>query len=107
MDESSDDFVAASVPHALDYVGAIGALVPLFVSFSSSSTTTVNGEVVASRHQDYVALGGGSLALVCGLATLTLLGSTLSSDKPKRYLATAVLLLLGAHQVVFRSGFVM
>jgi len=85
----------------------LGAVVPFFISSTNSSSTTVNGVVTSSYSHDSIALGGGIAALVFGALTLTLLSRTPARDKVKRIGLTVSVLLLGAYQLVIRSGFIL
>jgi TPR repeat protein len=59
-------------PRGLLVAGAVAGSLPFAMSMSSSSTRTINGELVASTYRDWLAVGGGGVALACGLAGLVL-----------------------------------
>jgi TPR repeat protein len=46
--------------------GAVAAALPMFVTLSSSSSVTINGQVTASVYRDWPAVALGGVAIVCG-----------------------------------------
>ena len=44
----------------------VAAMLPFFGHYTTSSSLSENGEVVASTYRDYVALAGGALAILFG-----------------------------------------
>lgn len=50
--------------------GAIAGAVPFAISMANASYSTVNGEVVSATYRDWVAIGGGAAAVICGLAAI-------------------------------------
>ena len=82
-------------------IAALAAgVIPFGVSLSSSSTTTVNGQVTSSSYFDPVAVACGVLALVLGAVAIK------SSSNTKARAAAAVALLLGAVQLLRGFGVV-
>lgn len=58
---------------------AVAAALPFFGHYTTSSSVTENGEVVASTYRDYVALTGGGFAVLLG--AVALLGALKSTDR--------------------------
>jgi uncharacterized protein len=61
-----------STDRSLAIFGLIAGAVPFMISVSSSSSVTMNGQVVSSSYRDTVAIGGGALAAICGLIAVVL-----------------------------------
>ena len=103
---------APKFPNRLDYVAAVAGLVPFVFSVHSSSSESSSHEVdgVVVEHaehvhfKDFVAIGGGAIAIAFAIATVTLWKSTLPAKKAARMGATIALLVLGAYQLVVRGG---
>ena len=51
-------------------IGLVAGIVPFFLSFHSSTSQSINGEVLHSTYVDYVAVPGGALALLMGVVAL-------------------------------------
>jgi hypothetical protein len=90
---------------AADIFGLIAGLVPFALSFSESKTEysnqTANGLEIGTRttrHMDYIALGGGGVAILCAFIGLFMIGRMKS--KPLRFVIFAVLLALGGFQIM-------
>ncbi|MFO0591375.1 MAG: hypothetical protein U0441_27755 [Polyangiaceae bacterium] len=102
---------APACPHTVDYLAFGAGLIPLFISFRSSSsetvTVTVNGQTTStsqSQFKDPVAMVGGGLALVLALVSLAFWKGTLPQKKGLRIGLTVAAALLGLLQLVVRSG---
>jgi len=80
------------------------AIVPFFVKFGSSSTssTMVNGQVVAqSSHSiNYVAIALGPLAIVLGIAAIVSARKGPAETRLRTFILSGVGILLGALQLV-------
>ncbi|MFT3839662.1 MAG: hypothetical protein QM723_21940 [Myxococcaceae bacterium] len=75
---------AAPAPSTLPLSGvgiaaAVAAGLPFLAHYTTSSSVTENGEVVASTYRDYVALTGGGAAVVLG--AVALLGALKATDR--------------------------
>lgn len=102
---------APACPHTVDYIALAAGLIPLFISFRSSSsetmTVTVNGQTTSTSHaqfKDPVAMVGGGVALVLALVSLVFWKKTLPQKKGLRIGLTISAALLGILQLVVRSG---
>jgi hypothetical protein len=93
-------------PSRNEIIAAIAGIVPFFVSISSSSTQTVNGEVVSQSYFDIVDVVGGLIAIVATITVFRMLGKTDPDDRVKRIAAIVVLLLLGVYQVAHGIGII-
>jgi hypothetical protein len=86
----------ANVPTKLEVAGLIIGGLAFAISFGKSSVETVNRRVVASSYFDSVAVLGGAMVLLIGLATLvTLIRKTAEIDRIKRIGLFLVLVVLG------------
>ena len=54
--------------------------------------------------KDFVAIGGGVIAIAVAIATITLWKTTLPAKKAARIGVTVALLVLGVYQLVIRGG---
>jgi len=70
-------------------VALVAAVAPFFISFSTSSSVTVNG-ATAATYRDYAAIGGGAFALLIGTAAAA------SARKPGAAQRNNLLAALGA-----------
>ena len=91
--------------HFVDIVGLLAGAVPFALSYSkttSSYSSTAGGGLevgtVTTSHMDYVALGGGGLAILCAFVGLLMIGRMAS--RPLRFAVFAVLLALGGLQII-------
>ena len=82
-------------------VALAGGVVPFFASFSTSSSATVNG-VITGSHTDYVAIGGGAVAVLVGLVA-TVLGLK-AANKAMGIGAPLLAVLLGVYQLLRGFG---
>jgi hypothetical protein len=96
----TEDLSIRSTDKTLTIIGAIAAIVPFVIHASSSSSVTENGVVVASSYRDNVALAGGIVAVLCGLAAAAL---ARRSGGARIGIAIAVL-ALGAYQIARGLG---
>lgn len=76
------------------------ALLPFFVHFTSSSTRTTNGVVVADFFRDYPAIGGGGLAVVLGLVLLASKSAAMGVKGP----LAGLCVVLGAYHLFHGFG---
>ncbi len=107
LGDEQDDLArlrAPRFPHGLDWLGGVAGVVPFFLSFWTSSTRSENGHVIEAVRRDYVALGGGGLALLAGALSLALVRSTPPAARARRLGASATLVALGLYQLAVRSG---
>ena len=107
MTQEDEVLLPPTFPHPLDYIGGFGALAPFVFSYTTSGTSTVDGEVTSAFVHNWSALAGGGIALLVGLLTLALVRSTPRESRTKRLGATAAIVLLGLLHLVVRSGFVL
>jgi len=80
-------------------IGLIAALVPFAIGSSESSSSIVNGKVVAFHYRDTMALLGGAVALMCGV-----IGVFVDRKRPKRLILALVVLALGGLQIARGVG---
>ena len=92
------------VPGAAEYIGFAGAGAPMVFHYSNSSSTSLNGVVTSTTFVDYVALGGGALAVLCGLVSFLLLPKTAPTKKSLRRWIAIGLVCVGAFQLVRGFG---
>lgn len=81
-------------PHEI--VGLVALALPFLVSTASSSSSTVDGEVVSFVYRDWTAVGGGVVAVACGAISLLLLRRTVNK-LPRIAIAVALLAIGGFH----------
>jgi hypothetical protein len=93
-----------SFPHPLESLGAAAAVLPFFLHYTTSSTRSVNGAVVEAVTRNWVAIGGGALALLAGAFSLAMARSTPDETRGKRRLAGLALVAAGFFQLVIRGG---
>jgi hypothetical protein len=84
-------------------IGLIAGLLPFLISTSSSSSTTVNGQITSFAYRDNFALAGGAVALLCGII------AAISERKPsdvrtKRLLVAFAIVALGGFQIARGLG---
>lgn len=100
--------IPKATPLPLAPVGIVGVVLgslPFGLSFSTSSSMTINGVVEASSRRDYVALALGPVAAVCG--ALALLAATKATDQKNLRLGLAAGVIgLGLVQVLRGLGLV-
>jgi hypothetical protein len=88
-----------------DILGLIAGIIPFFVFIGSSSTSSVNGQVVSQSSLNLVAIIGGVIAV--GMAFVGFRSLSERGGNRNLYLALfAVLLVLGVFQVVRGIGLV-
>jgi hypothetical protein len=84
-------------------VAIIAGVLPFFFSMSSSTSSMVNGVVVDSSHLDYVAVGGGAVALLAGI--MAAMSARKSGSGDSKGLVVAVLIVcLGIYQLLRGTG---
>jgi TPR repeat protein len=82
--------------------GAISGALPLMISYSSSSHHTVNGAIVDAYYRDWIAIGGGGIAAVLGLAAIAMALRT--RPRPLMIASAAAVLALGGYQIARGFG---
>lgn len=83
--------------------GLVAGALPFFVNFSTSSSQTINGQVVEAAHFDFVAVPCGALALLLSVVVgITALGK----GKARRLPVAGGVLILGVVQLLRGSGIV-
>lgn len=100
---SEDLTPTVRIPGPSEIVGFIAVGLPFVLSTASSSSSTVNGEVVSFVYRDWTAVGGGAVALVCGVLSLLLLRRR-TTHKPARIAIAVGLLALGGFHVARGFG---
>ena len=84
-------------------LGLVAGLLPFFLHFTTSSTTSVNGVETSSVTHDYAALAGGAAAMIAG--AIALLVATRRTDrKPARLAIAFAIDLLGVFQILRGLG---
>ena len=81
--------------------GAIAGAVPFVVSMASYSARWENGAVVESTYRDWIAVGGGGAAIVCGIAAIAVFAR--AKETPK-LLAAIAIVALGGYQIARGLG---
>ena len=105
---TDDDIeIPGARPRGLRWFGFACVLVPFVINFTTSNTVTANGVVVEAVQRNWVAVGGGSLGLLLGIAVLALALRAPASSKVKELAQGAVIVALALVQLVVRSGFVL
>ncbi len=84
-------------------IGLVAGIAPFFLHFTTGSTETVNGQVVSASHFDFVAVPGGSIALMAGLVAAAL---GLGKGKVKRIPVGLAICVLGVVQLARGFGIV-
>lgn len=81
---------------------------PFFINYTQSSSSRVNGVVTSASFIDYIAVAGGSVAVLFGIISLALLGKTAPTKKGLRAALAGglLLLLLGVFQLLRGFGIV-
>jgi len=100
------DFVPAKFPAVSEIIAAIAGAVPFGFSLSSSSSETINGQVVEASYFDPVAVAGGAVAVLAALWSFVLLRKTMAAQKSIRLVAGLALVGLGAFQLARGLGYV-
>jgi hypothetical protein len=95
----------ARIPAPSEIAGFTAVAAPFLISTSSSSSKTVNGELVDFAYRDWFAVGGGAVAIACGIISLLLLRRR-TTNRPARIAIAAVLIALGALHVSRGFGLV-
>lgn len=88
--------------YSLLTVGVVAGVAPFVIHVSSSSTSYVNGQLVAATYRDWVAVGGGAVAAICGIAQ-AILAARSDGSRSKNVGLGLLLVALGGYQLA--SGF--
>ena len=103
-DEFDDDFAPPeSALSPVTIAALIGGIAPFCLSYTSSSSSTVNG-VTTSSYIDYIAVVGGPLAILCGL--IGVVSGLKASNKLMGLGLPLVAMLLGVFQLLRGFGIV-
>jgi hypothetical protein len=96
MDDSK---LPARFPSPIEIVGAIAAAVPFTFSMASSSMQTVNGQVTAFTYRDPIAIGGGVVAVLCGVLSIAMnLRNTEPAKRTMRIVLCLAIIGAGVYQ---------
>lgn len=98
-DDVGEDLSIATTGKTLVIIGLIAAFVPFAISSSESSSSIVNGKVVAFHYRDTMALLGGAVALMCGA-----IAAFVDRKRPKWLIVALVVLALGGLQIARGVG---
>jgi hypothetical protein len=89
----------------VDFLGLAAGLVPFALSWSTTTTSSVEAKggglemsTSTTKHIDYLAVGGGAVAVVCAIVGLLLIGRM--RTRSIRFVVFAGLLALGGLQLV-------
>lgn len=91
-------------PDKIEIAGLVAAVFPFICNFTTSSSSTVNGQVVAFQQTDYIAIAAGIIAILIGLSTIRLWSITPEEDLMKRRGMFALIIAVGIFQVVRGLG---
>lgn len=83
--------------------GAIVGAIPLFVHYSTSSSSSVNGKITSFVYRDYIAVGAGAVAVLLAIVTIV----SARKEQLRRALAFAAgfgVLALGGYQIANGLG---
>ena len=100
----NDEGNTVKFPSKQEILALVLAVIPFFAHATSTSTRTVNGQVVESSYTDVVAIACGILAILVGLFSLQKLKETPDKDRLKRIGAIVGILLLGGFQTLRGFG---
>ena len=98
-DDVGEDISISTTGRTLVIIGLIAALVPFAISSSESSSSMVNGKVVAFHYRDTMALLGGAVALFCGV-----IAAYVDRKRPKKLIVALMVLALGGLQIARGVG---
>lgn len=88
--------------HAREKFGLIAVILPFFISFSSTQTSTLNGVVTTYEEVDYFAILAGTAAL---LAIWTGIGKLMrQQDRPLHLVLIIAISLLGIYHILDGLG---
>lgn len=93
-----------SVPDRNEIIAFVLGIVPFVCNFSTSTTTTRNGQVTSHQETDFIALAAGAIVMLMAAASFRLLGRTANEDRIKRIGIIVVLVALGAFQILRGLG---
>jgi hypothetical protein len=99
----TEDLSLRSTDKTLTIIGGIAGVVPFFIHSTTFSSVTENGNVVSSSYRDNVALAGGVVAVLCGLAAAAMARKAGKAGGNRLVIAIAVL-ALGAYQIAHGLG---
>lgn len=101
MDEDGAGYAPVKPSWSVVTIGVVAGLVPLGIQTSSSSAVFENGRVVSSTYRDWLAIGGGAVALGCGLLAAVL---AVKAKQTQRIAIGLAVLALGAFQIARGLG---
>ena len=102
MEDEFDDFAPPqSALSPVTIAALIGGIGPFCLSYTSSSSTTING-VTTSSYIDYIAVVGGPLAILCGL--IGLITGLKASNKLMGLGLPLLAMVLGVYQLLRGFG---
>ena len=104
MQEKEKYPIYTSFPDKSEIAGIVIAALPFLCSFSTTSSSSINGQVTSFQQTDFVAIGAGIIAILIGLSTTRLWSQTSPDDLMKRRIVSVVILALGAFQVLRGLG---
>ncbi len=87
-----------------EIIGVILGILPFFISFSSRSSSTVNGQVVSSSYFDVFAVGCGVVALILVFVSLRDRLPKFQTDRWFSIGVLALMLILGVVQILRGVG---
>lgn len=93
-----------SVPDRSEIIAFVIGIVPFVCNIGTTSTRTVNGQVVSHQETNFIALAAGALVILMAIASFRLLGRTADEDRIKRIGVIVVLVALGAFQILRGLG---
>jgi hypothetical protein len=102
---SPEHALSPRVPSTIEIVGIIAGAIPFAVSMASSRVEWEEGQITSFVYRDPVAIGGGIVAVICGvLAAATLIRRTEPAKKALRTVLCLGLVGLGVFQVLRGFG---
>lgn len=91
-------------PDKSEIAGIVVGALPFICNFSTTSSSSVNGRITSFQQIDYAAIALGIIAILIALSTIRLWSQTPPDILMKRRGLFAVILALGAFQLVRGLG---